>query len=119
MSESNFSREVRQELHKHYYPRGVWWLNSTGYEQHHDPFPSRGAGDLLGAICGRWCEIELKTLTGKMRDLQLVRQATCLKLGLIYLVVRSIPSLHSQLAPFDDKTWKGCVIVPASSARIP
>jgi hypothetical protein len=119
VSESNFSREVRQELHKHYYPRGAWWLNSTGYEQHHDPFPCRGAGDLLGAICGLWCEIELKTATGKMRDNQLTRQSTCLKLGLIYLVVRSIPSLHAQLAPFDDKNWKGCAIALANAVRTP
>ena len=105
MSESAFSREVRRELHKRYYPRGIWWLNSTGYEQHHDPFPSRGAGDLLGAICGKWCEIELKTAVGKMRELQLNRQRLCLKLGLIYLVVRSLVDLRDQVDPFDDKLW--------------
>lgn len=105
MSESNFSKEVRLELHQRYYPRGIWWLNSTGYEQHHDPFPSRGAGDLLGAICGKWCEIELKTATGKMRELQLKRQQLCLKLGLLYLVVRSIQSLREQVDVFDDNGW--------------
>lgn len=106
MSESAFSRQVRERLHERYYPRGVWWLNSTGYEMHHDPFPHRGAGDLLGAICGKWCEIELKTSNGRMRDMQLRRQVTCMQLGLIYLVVRSLPELYAKVDEHDDKSWK-------------
>ena len=107
MSESQFSREVRQALHERYYPRGIWWLNSTGYgASHHDPFPTRGAGDLLGAIHGLWCEIELKTATGKLREAQLARQTLCKRLGLIYIVTRAIPHLFSVLDQFDQEHKK-------------
>jgi hypothetical protein len=106
MSESAFSQDTRLSLHERYYPRGCWWLNSTGYEgQHHDPFPCRGAGDLIGAICGRWCEIELKVQKGKLRELQLVRQTLCENLGLIYIEARELPRLFSIIDLYDIEGW--------------
>jgi hypothetical protein len=120
MTESVFSRETRLALHERYYPRGIWWLNSTGYEiHHHDPFPCRGAGDLIGAICGRWCEIELKMQKGRSREMQLVRQQACERLGLIYIEARELPRLFSIIDLYDIEGWIPDVQLIYQKRRVP
>ena len=61
---------------------------SSQVADNHDPWPARGAGDIIGCLCGKWVELELKTWTGKWRELQIVRAGLVRKCGGMYLVVR-------------------------------
>jgi len=91
MSESAFDVMVRQALDAAYHPYGVFWNNKTGYgEAHHDPFPGRGGGDLIGCVMGLWIEVENKAKTGKLRELQKVRRELLTKCGGLYVVCKEL-----------------------------
>ena len=103
MSESQFKAEVRKDFSLRYRGRGVLWTNDTGYaESHHDPFGGPGAGDLIGLLCGRWIEIETKTLIGKARSLQLIRRKLVRDRGGIYIEARTLEQIHAVLDEIDQ-----------------
>ena len=95
MSESVFEVQVRLALNDSYHPFGVFWNNKTGYSdgemvKNHDPFPGRGAGDLIGCVFGLWIEVENKEQKGKWRELQKVRNTLVTNCGGLYIVCREI-----------------------------
>jgi hypothetical protein len=86
--EYSFQKRLWKDLNDRY-PNGCFWQNTTySHGNHHDPFPTPGAGDLIGCLCGRWIEVELKTLTGKWGVLQRTRKGLVERCGGLYLVVR-------------------------------
>lgn len=104
--EDVFKAEVRLALCARYKGRGCWWDNNTGYgASHHDPFGGPGTGDLVGALCGRWIEIETKSLTGRLGEKQKLRQALCKHLGLIYIKCRTLDELFTELDKYDHPNW--------------
>jgi hypothetical protein len=87
--EYSFQKQLWRELNERYHAHGAFWQNTTySHGNHHDPFPCVGAGDLIGCLDGRWIEIELKTSTGRWRDMQKVRKGLVERCGGIYVVVR-------------------------------
>lgn len=87
--EYSFQKRLWQELNDRYHEHGAFWQNTTFSQgNHHDPWPARGAGDIIGCLSGRWIEIELKTLTGQWAYLQKVRKGLVLRCGGVYVVVR-------------------------------
>ena len=103
MTESHFKAEVRLDFSKRYRGRGWMAPNDTGYEQsHHDPFGGPGAGDLIGHLCGRYFEIELKAKRGKLRDLQIVHRDLIRSTGGMYIEARTLDEVHRALDAIDQ-----------------
>ncbi len=87
--EYSFQKRLWQELNNRYHEHGAFWQNTTFSQgNHHDPFPGRGAGDIIGCLAGKWVELELKTLTGQWAYLQRVRKGLVERCGGVCLVVR-------------------------------
>jgi hypothetical protein len=87
--EYSFQKKLWKELNERYHAHGVFWQNTTfSHGNWHDPFPTPGAGDLIGCLVGCWVEIELKTLTGRWSDLQRIRKGLVERCGGLYVVVR-------------------------------
>jgi len=98
MSEHTFQLIVRRWLHDTYFPRGVWWPNTTGYgDSHHPPFGGPGAADLIGLLDGRWVEIELKTQSGVWSPLQQQRKQLVERAGGVYILLRCSEGWQSVL----------------------
>jgi hypothetical protein len=95
MSESAFEVQVRLALNAAYHPYGVFWNNKTGWSngvmvKNHDPFPARGAGDLIGCVMGLWIEVENKARNGHWRKLQKVRRDLVVQCGALYVVCHEL-----------------------------
>jgi hypothetical protein len=106
--EDIFCATFRQQLAARYRGRGCWWLNSAGYElAHRDPFGGRGAGDLIGLLCGRWVEIELKAKRGRLGEMQKLRAGVVRAYGGVYLVVRegNEAQAFAELDAIDCPNW--------------
>ncbi len=99
--EREFQLDLWSALNRRYRSHGVFWQNTTGRAgTHHDPWPTRGAGDIIGCLCGRWVELELKTTKGTLRAAQIIRrQLITTRCGGVYMVVRpdTVGSLYATL----------------------
>jgi len=104
LNEHDFQLTVRKWLNDRYHPRGVWWPNTTGYgDSHHDPFGGVGAGDIIGCLCGRWVEIELKVKRGRVSERQAMRRVLVRKCGGVYEVVWLVDGWQELLADVLDR----------------
>lgn len=82
----------------------VWRMNTGGayhgsqYVQYGEP----GQGDVAGAIApsGRRLEIELKKLRGRQRKTQIEYQARMERLGVLYIVARTLPQAMIPVCEF-------------------
>ncbi|OOY22505.1 hypothetical protein BMI91_19680 [Thioclava sediminum] len=94
MKEREIQKRILLALSKEFHPDGIFWTADTGVAKSMDGkrtirFGIPGQPDIQGVLYGLWIGIEVKTATGKQRDVQKRFQAAVERAGGIYIVARS------------------------------